>query len=206
MKRLISIISLMVLINGCTTIGGGLTMINPLELTTTGFYPLLIIGELEANLSSLVIDKTKAKVADFKVSPFEVLPEKSLIYVMPTAVTKHYHKEYDTYYSSLIGRYLQMNNFAIVTSDIEKADFVLITTISETPDRTIGTNASVISMSIMEKDERPVFHSNIIVTSKSDKNFSYRPTRTARPVTELTLLGFEEIFKDGLPQAFGVVR
>ena len=204
MKRLITIISLLALVSGCNSIG--VAVVNPLNFTTTGFYPLLIIGELETNLSSLVIDKTRATVADFNVNPFEVLPEKSLVYVMPAIITKSYQKTYDTYYSSLISRYLQMNNFAVITNDISKADFILMTTIAESPERRTGTNSSVISISIMEQDERAVFHSNVVVNSKSDKNFYYYPSKAARPVQELTLLGFEELFKSGLPQAFGIVR
>lgn len=206
MKRLITIISLLALVSGCNSIGGAVAVVNPLNFTTTGFYPLLIIGELETNLSSLVIDKTRATVADFNVNPFEVLPEKSLVYVMPAIITKSYQKTYDTYYSSLISRYLQMNNFAVITNDISKADFILMTTIAEPPERRTGTNSSVISISIMEQDERAVFHSNVVVNSKSDKNFYYYPSKAARPVQELTLLGFEELFKSGLPQAFGIVR
>ena len=174
MKRLITIISLLALVSGCNSIGGAVAVVNPLNFTTTGFYPLLIIGELETNLSSLVIDKTRATVADFNVNPFEVLPEKSLVYV--------------------------------ITNDISKADFILMTTIAESPERRTGTNSSVISISIMEQDERAVFHSNVVVNSKSDKNFYYYPSKAARPVQELTLLGFEELFKSGLPQAFGIVR
>ena len=199
MKRLITIISLLALVSGCNSIGGAVAVVNPLNFTTTGFYPLLIIGELETN-------KTRATVADFNVNPFEVLPEKSLVYVMPAIITKSYQKTYDTYYSSLISRYLQMNNFAVITNDISKADFILMTTIAESPERRTGTNSSVISISIMEQDERAVFHSNVVVNSKSDKNFYYYPSKAARPVQELTLLGFEELFKSGLPQAFGIVR
>ena len=125
MKRLITIISLLALVSGCNSIGGAVAVVNPLNFTTTGFYPLLIIGELETNLSSLVIDKTRATVADFNVNPFEVLPEKSLVYVMPAIITKSYQKTYDTYYSSLISRYLQMNNFAVITNDISKADYFI---------------------------------------------------------------------------------
>lgn len=180
MKRLITIISLLALVSGCNSIGGAVAVVNPLNFTTTGFYPLLIIGELETNLSSLVIDKTRATVADFNVNPFEVLPEKSLVYVMPAIITKSYQKTYDTYYSSLISRYLQMNNFAVITNDISKADFILMTTIAESPERRTGTNSSVISISIMEQDERAVFHSNVVVNSKSDKNFYYYPSKVSK--------------------------
>ena len=206
MKRLITIISLLALVSGCNSVGGAVAVINPLNFTTTGFYPLLIIGELETNLSSLVIDKTKATVTDFNVNPFEILPEKSLIYVMPAVITRSYEKSYDNYYSSLISRYLLMNNFAQVTNDLEKADFVLMASIDESPERRTGTNYSVISLSIMEKDERAVFYSNVVVNSKSDKNFYYYPSKAAKPVKELTLLGFEELFQAGLPQAFGAAR
>lgn len=206
MKRLITLLCLLLVISGCSTVGGAVAVINPLNFTNTAFYPLLIIGELETNLSSLVIDKTKAHVEDFNVNPFEVLPEKSLIYVMPAIMTRSYQKSYDTFYSNLVKRYIQLNNFAVVTDDIEKADFVLMTTVAESPERRRGTNSSVVSISIMEKSERAVFYSTIRINSKSDENFYYYPSKAARPVHELTLLGFEEIFQSGLPQAFGIVR
>lgn len=206
MKRLITLLCLLLVISGCSTVGGAVAVVNPLNFTNTAFYPLLIIGELETNFSSLVIDKTKAHVEDFSVNPFEVLPEKSLIYVMPTIMTRSYQKSYDTFYSNLVKRYIQLNNFAVVTEDIEKADFVLMTTVAESPERRRGTNSSVVSISIMEKNERAVFYSNIRINSKSDENFYYYPSKSARPVHELTLLGFEEIFQSGLPQAFGIVR
>lgn len=206
MKRIISLLMFMVLISGCSNIGGAVAVVNPLNFTSTGFYPLLIIGELETNLSSLLIDKTRAKVVDFNVNPFEVLPERSLIFVMPVAVTKSYEKTYDNFYSDLIKRYLAMNKFAVITDDISKADFILMANIAESPERRTGTNSSAISMSIMEQNERPVFYTTIRVRSNSDKNFYYHPSRAARPVQELTLVGLEEIFKSGLPQAFGLER
>ncbi len=206
MKRLIILMSLLALISGCSTVGGAVAMVNPLNFTTTAFYPLLIIGELETNLSSLVIDKTKATVVDFNVNPFETLPEKSLIFVMPAVMTQGHQKSYDHYYSSLVKRYIQMNNYAVITDDIAKADFILMVSVTESPERTRGTNSSVIAVSIMEQNERAVFYSQIRVNSKSDENFYYYPSKAARPVKELTLLGFEEIFQSGLPQAFGIVR
>lgn len=206
MKRLITLLCLLLIVSGCSTVGGAVAVINPLNFTNTAFYPLLIIGELETNLSSLVIDKTKAHVEDFSVNPFEVLPEKSLIYVMPEIITKSYEKTYDTYYANLIKRYIQLNNYAVITNDIEKADFILMTNVAESPERRRGTNYSAVSISIMEQNERPVFYSMIKVKSSSDENFYYYPSKAARPVHELTLLGFEEIFQSGLPQAFGIVR
>ena len=138
MKRLITLLCLLLVISGCSTVGGAVAVVNPLNFTNTAFYPLLIIGELETNFSSLVIDKTKAHVEDFSVNPFEVLPEKSLIYVMPAIMTRSYQKSYDTFYSNLVKRYIQINNFAVVTEDIEKADFVLMTTVAESPERRRG--------------------------------------------------------------------
>ena len=70
MKRLITIISLLALVSGCNSVGGAVAVINPLNFTSTGFYPLLIIGELETNLSSLVIDKTFSSVAFISCATF----------------------------------------------------------------------------------------------------------------------------------------
>ena len=180
--------------------------INPLNVFSTGTYPLLIIGELETNLSSVFIDKTKARIENVSINPFEVLPENSLVFVMPAIINKKDSKNYDTYYTGLLQRYLAMNNFAKVTTDLDKADFVLMMDISESPEKFTGTNYSVVSVSIVEKDERPVFFSSITVKSSSDRNFYHRPTKAARPVKELTLLGLEETLKVGLPQAFGLER
>lgn len=206
MKKIFTLFLLLAVMTGCNSVGGAVAVLNPLNFTTTAFYPLLIIGELETNLSSLVIDKTRARINDWKVSPFEILPENSLIFVMPVVMTQSYQKTYDTYYSGLIKRYLAMNNFAKITDDVSKADFIVMVNIAESPDRRIGTNMSAISLSIMEQDERPVFYNAVKVMSKSDKNFYYYPSKSAKPVQELTLVGLEEIFKNGLPQAFGLER
>lgn len=204
MKKLILALSFLFLLQGCTSATGALAIINPIQPFNSMFYPLLIIGELETNLSSLVIDKTKVKVVKFNTNPFEVLPERSLIYVMPAIIHKNNTKEYDEYYGNMFKNYILMNNFAIVTDDVNKADFVLVANITESPERTMGSNFSNVSVSIMDINEKPVFISSIQTKSSSDRNFYYHPSKSARPVKELTLVGLENIFKSGLPQAFGL--
>ena len=204
MKKLILALSFLFLVQGCTSASGALAIVNPFNPFNSMFYPLLIVGELETNLSSLVIDKTKVKVVNFKTNPFEVLPERSLLYVMPAIINKNHTKEYDEYYGNMLKNYILMNNFAIVTNDISKADFVLMATITESPERTLGTNFSNVQVSILDVNEKPVFLSSIQLKSSSDRNFYYHPSKSARPVKELTLVGLENIFKSGLPQAFGL--
>ncbi len=187
------------MISGCS---GVATVANPANFLSTGFYPLLIVAELETNLSSVVIDKTKAKVENLVVSPFNIIPENSSVFVMPTIITVRGEKNYSTYYSSMVSNYLMMNSFAIPVTNIEDADFILRSDISESPDRNLGSTFSKISMTIMEQNETPVFYTNVTITSKSDKNFYYYPSKSARPVKELTLYGLEEIFANALPKAF----
>lgn len=201
MKKFIPLLFLV--ITGCTTLGGAVDIINPLKFTQTGFYPLLIVAELETNLSSIVIDKTKAKVKNFKASPFLVLPENSSIYVMPAVLVRNREIIYDDYYSRMVANYLDMNNFAATVSDVANADYVLRLDIDESPERRIGENFSKIKITIMEKNESPVFYASIDIISKSDRNFYYYPSKAARPVKELTLYGMEEMFQKGLPPAFG---
>lgn len=201
MKKFIPLLFLV--ITGCTTLGGAVDIINPLKFTQTGFYPLLIVAELETNLSSIVIDKTKAKVKNFKASPFLVLPENSSIYVMPAVLVRNRETVYDDYYSRMVANYLDMNNFATTVSDVANADYVLRLDIDESPERRIGENFSKIKITIMEKNESPVFYASIDIISKSDRNFYYYPSKAALPVKELTLYGMEEMFQKGLPPAFG---
>lgn len=201
MKKFIPL--LFIIVTGCTTIGGAVDIINPLKFFQTGVYPLVIVSELETNLSSIFIDKTKAKVENFKAVPYEILPENSAIFVMPAVITKNRDKTYDEYYSRMVANYLKMNRFATIVTDPEKADYILRIDIDESYERRIGENFSKIRMSIMEKNETTVFYSSIDIISKSDRNFYYYPSKSARPVQELTLYGFEEIFQSSLPQAFG---
>lgn len=201
MKKLIPL--LFIIVTGCTTVGGAVDMINPLKFFQTGVYPLIIVSELETNLSSIVIDKTKARIKDFKSVPYEILPENSSIYVMPAVITKNRDKTYDDYYSRMVANYLKMNRYATIVTDPEKADYILRIDIDESYERRIGENFSKIRMTIMEKNETTVFYSSIDIISKSDRNFYYYPSKSARPVQELTLYGFEEIFQTALPQAFG---
>lgn len=202
MKKFIPL--LFVILAGCTSVGAAVDMINPLKFMQTGVYPLIIVAELETNLSSIIIDKTKAKVKDFKFTPYEVLPENSSIFVMPTVLIQNRNKNYDDYYSRMVSNYLKMNHFATPVTDMGKADYILRIDIDESPERRIGENFSKIQMTIMEKNESPVFYSSIDIVSKSDRNFYYYPSKAARPVKELTLYGLEEMFKSGLPQAFGL--
>lgn len=201
MKKLIPFLFLAV--TGCTTVGGAVDLINPLKFFQTGFYPLVIVAELETNLSSIIIDKTKARVKNFDSRPYEILPENSTIFVMPAVIMRNREKTYDDYYSRMMSNYLKMNNFATPVADIAKADYILRLDIDESTERRIGENFSRIQVTIMEKNESPVFYSTINIISKSDRNFYYYPSKSARPVKELTLYGLEEIFQTGLPQAFG---
>ncbi len=201
MKKIIPF--LFFIVTGCSLPGGIVDVVNPVNFFDTGFYPLLIVAELETNLSSVVIDKTKARVEDFSAAPYEILPEGSVIYVMPVKMKQASQESWDSYYSRMITNYIKMNNFAKTTDDIETADYVLTAYISESPEVWHGKNYSAINMTIMEKNENPVFYTKVNVISKSDKNFYYHPSKSARPVKELTLVGLETIFRDGLPQAFG---
>jgi len=207
MKRanfvLVLVIVLQLLISGCTTYQGALNLINPLRFVQTGFYPLLIITEIEVGFSSLLIDKTKAKVQSVSINPYEILPEDSTIYIMPSSITVSRKKTYDEYYSNMIKSYFMINNYAIPVTDIESADYILRTDITESFESLRGTNSSVLQITIMEQNEQPVFFSTVVVVSKSDKNFYYYPSKAAKPVKELTILALEETFQQAIPAAFG---
>ena len=210
MKRanfiLISVIMIVQLFTtGCTTWTGALNVLNPLKFVQTGFYPLVIITEIETSFSSLLIDKTRAQVGIMSINPYEILPEGSKIYVLPSSITTPGKKEYDTYYSNMIEGYFRINNFAEPVKDLTMADYILRTDIMESFSSNYGKNYSTIQVTIMEVNEQPVFFSTIQVVSKSDKNFYYYPAKHAKPVQELTIIAMEETFQKAIPVAFGEV-
>ncbi len=202
----LSSLLLVIALSGCASTGPVVDVLNPFNFISTGFYPLLIVAELETNLSSIVIDKTEAKIESQVVNPYNILPENASIYVMPAIISVRGETSYSKYYSSMISNYLMLNSFAIPVNNIEDADYVIRVDISESPDRHIGKNFAGLALTIMEINENPVFYTNIKITSKSDKNFYYYPSKSARPVKELTLYGLEKTFEDALPQAFAATN
>ncbi|MDR0454853.1 MAG: hypothetical protein LBH05_08585 [Deferribacteraceae bacterium] len=183
---------------------GDLEMVyNPVVGLSTGAWQVAALVELNANFSSLLYDKTDAKFEKFTVRPFQILPENCAFYIMPVIYTDPYSaKRFDETYSRIIASYFKLNNYGYTVDSPDEADYVIVLDITESPQMFHGKNSSLIELTIMEPDETPVFFTKTFVSSKSDKNFYYQPSKSARPVKYLTLKGFERILYEALPQAF----
>jgi hypothetical protein len=189
---------------GCANPAGNLSMVyNPIHGIESGFWPMLLLVEMNTNFSSLIYDKTEARFETFAVRAFQMLPDNSKYYIMPVIyMDAHNNKRYDYTFSRIIGSYLKFNGYGVAVSSLEDADYVIVVDVVESPELNFGKNTSSIGLTIMDIDETPVFFVSTIVSSRSDRNFYYRPSRWARPVKYLTLKGFERIFVEALPQAF----
>ena len=201
-KKAFALLSFLICVS-CTTMSDLEMVYNPVIGFKTGAWQIAMLVEMNTNFSSLLYDKTEAKFESFAVRPVTVLPENCSYYIMPVIYTDPYGtKRYDDTYSRMIASYLRLNNFGYAAETLEKADYIVVVDVIESPQKSNGKNSSAIALTIMEPDETPVFFTKAFVTSRSDGNFYYQPSKSARPVKYLTLKGFERIFHEALPQAF----
>ena len=201
-KKAAVVLSFLVCVS-CTTASDLEMVYNPVVGFKTGAWQIAMLVEMNTNFSSLLYDKTDAKFESFAVRPFTVLPESCAYFVMPVIYSDPNNpKRYDETYTRMIASYLRLNNYGYTVKTPDEADYIIVVDVTESPQVTYGKNKSVISITIMEPDETPVFFTRTAVISKSDSNFYYQPSKSARPIKYLTLKGFERIFHEALPQAF----
>ena len=202
MKRILILLSVF-LLTACTSFDQTALVYNPVKGIESGAWQMALLVEMNTNFSSLLYDKTRAKFENFSVHPYQMLPKGAEYFVLPVIYTDSYgNKSYDKTYPYMIANYLRLNNYGKVTDELASANYVIMVDVMESPEKSFGTNTSNIALTIMEKDETPVLYVNAFVTSKSDKNFYYWPSKTARPVKYLTLKGFEKIFEEAIPYIF----
>lgn len=205
MKKIFPLLLVLMVMTGCTAkvaVPDVPRALGVAKIVESGVIQVALLLEMNSNFSSLLYDKTEADIKDFQVRPYRVLPEKSSFFVMPVAQNGVEGKSYNKELSTMIANYIRINNFGRVVQDIEEADFIVMAQVDESVQRNFGTNWSRLNVTIMEKDETPVFFAYLRSESRSDRNFFYFPTKEARPVGYLTLKGFEEMFTKALPRAF----
>jgi hypothetical protein len=174
-------------------------LINP----SYGYTYFLIALEINSNISSLVIDKTKEKITSYDVQVLKKLKPGSFFFVIPPKVSNGETYEYDEEMGSMIRNYLTVAKYGLPVTDARDAEYIVVTNINESLSKFYGTNYSTVSLSIMDKFDLPIFLADIRVESKSDRNFWYYETKKARPVDQLTMKGLTKIMADGLPKVHG---
>lgn len=172
---------------------------------STGFIYALVAVEINTNVSSLLIDKTKEKIVSYKSQVAKKLTPGEFIYVIPPRIYNGEKYSFDDDLGRMITNYLAMGKYAIPVTDIKDADYVVVTNIKQSLSKFYGTNYSEISFSILNKMDMPVYVASIRVESKSDRNFWYFPAKKAMPVAKLTIKGLAHIMAEGLPEAHGDV-
>lgn len=170
----------------------------------TGYFFILASIEVNTNISSLVIDKTKEKVADYDVHTVKTLEPGRFIFVVPPKVTKSDGTfYYDENMHRMIRNYLAIGKYGVPVDDIKQAEYIAVININESFEKRHGTNSSTVAFSIMDKLDLPVFASTVRIESSSDRNFWYYSEKDARPVKGLTMKGLSHIMAKALPEAHG---
>ena len=178
--------------------------VNQLFTLSTGFLYAIAAVEINTNASSLIIDKTKEKVADYNANTVKTLEPGRFLFVVPPRITASDGSyTFDENMHKLIRNYMAVGKYAIPVDDIKQADYIAVITIKESFVKRYGTNYSVVNFSIMDKFDLPVFASSVRIESSSDKNFWYYSQKDARPVKSLTMKGLSYIMTKALPEAHG---
>jgi len=170
---------------------------------TAGYTYMLLAIELNTNMSSLLIDKTKEKIVSYQSQVARKLTPGSFFFVIPPKVTNGETFVYDDEMGRMIRNYLTLGKYGIPVSNPMDAEYIIVINVKESLSKTYGLNYSEISFSINDKLDTPVYLASIRVESKSDRNFWYYATKKAKPVTELTMKGMTHIMAEGLPDAHG---
>ena len=170
---------------------------------TAGYTYLLIAMELNSNMSSLIIDKTKEKIVGYQSQVAKKLTPGSFFFVIPPKISNGETFEYNEEMGRMIRNYLTLAKYGIPVSNPADAEYIVVTNVRESLSKTYGLNYSEISLSIVDKLDIPTYVASIRVESKSDRNFWYYATKRAKPVKELTMKGMTHIMAKGLPDAHG---
>jgi hypothetical protein len=183
------------------------TLTEAVELTArlnSGVLFVLISLEANSNISSLVFDKTKEKVVTFYAKAHETLPIGKTYYILPARITREGKTYYDEETGRMMRNYFQLSRLGKVTDKIQQADYIIVSRMKESIERSYDRNSSTVVLSIMTKSDIPVFSSVIALESKADPNFWYYPTKNAIPSSTLSMKAMGQIFAVALPKAYGI--
>ncbi len=183
------------------------TLTEVVELTArlnSGVLFVLISLEANSNISSLVFDKTKEKVVTFYAKAHETLPIGKTYYILPARITREGKTYYDEETGRMMRNYFQLSRLGKVTDKIQQADYIIVSRMKESIERSYERNSSTVVLSIMTKSDIPVFSSVIALESKADPNFWYYPTKNAIPSSTLSMKAMGQIFAVALPKAYGI--
>lgn len=213
MKKLFPIMLVFLVLSGCVAkdVGKAVLKSNPvteplIELMkpSSGLLMFAIVLETNTNVSSLLYDKTREKAEDYASIATEKLQHGRFIYVVPPRITHSDGTyEFNDTLKRQIKNFLAAGDYGIPVDTIAQAEYIVVFNAKESFNRNYGTNASQVSLSVMNKLDEPVFAASLRMESKSDKNFWYYSEKTAMPVRTLTMKGLAYLMANSLPEAHG---
>jgi len=177
----------------------GKNLVNP----SVGYSMFLIVLEINTNISSLLIDKTKEKIVAHDSIVAKKLAPGSFFYVIPPKIDNGETFYFDEELGRAIRNFLAIGKYGIPVSNVADAEYIVLTNVRESLSKRYGVNYSEVAFSIVDKLDIPVYLASIRVESRSDRNFWYYPTKEAKPVKQLTLKGLSKIMSEDLPNAHG---
>lgn len=169
---------------------------------STGYVYVASLIEIKSNFSSLLYDKSKAKPENFHEMGYAKIGQDAVLHVLPVRVITPYESYYDEGTKTILKNYIVLNKFGKVTENSQDNDYFVMATIKESLQTTFGKNVSHIEVTIVDRDNVPYYFTTVEMVSRSDKNFWYYPHKAAKPVSYLTLRGFDHILKSSLNKAF----
>ncbi|BAI81601.1 conserved hypothetical protein [Deferribacter desulfuricans SSM1] len=169
---------------------------------SNGYLYLAALIEAKTNFSSLLYDKTKVKIVYSAEHSLNKIYNNKKVYIMPFKKLVGQKVVYDETLKSVIKNYIIFNRFALVTEDINEADYVVFANLKSSLDKSFGENFSQITISVYDKNENIVFYSVVKGISVSDDNFWYYPTKSAKPTSYISLKTMEYLLKKQFPKAF----
>ncbi len=170
--------------------------------TDSGFIYMAALIEMNSNFSSLLYDKTKAFKDGEYMAKYDNISPTSNIFVLPVKIETPNDFHYDDSMQLVLKNYIKVNKFGNITENENAANFHLVTKVKESFQNNYGKNTSYIEITLVDSNNRPYFFTNVKMASESDENFFYFPRKEAKPVTYLTIKGFEYILKETLYKAF----
>lgn len=183
----------------CSTMKDGANDVADLLDPSAGLWYIAILTEMNSNFSSLIYDKTRVKFSDYRFTKSASIKVGKNFFIIPPVDRMG---NYDIGYKHLMENVITLNKLGTISNSVEDADYILVLKIDDNVSKYFGKNFTYVEISIFDANQNLVNFASVNVSSKSDKNFFYFPSKPAKPVSLLKLKGLEYVIKNSFPKIF----
>lgn len=179
-------------------------LLEPIRKPSQGFIITAALIDINSNFSSLIYDKTDASYKDYVYSDYSnhLRYDKFKYYILPEKVTKSGEISYNETLKTIIERVIIVNKLGEIVDDPKKADFIVITSVFESFEKKFGENSVDMEISMLDKSNKPIMFTRVKTVSRSDDNFFYFPSKSAKSVKYLTVKGLEYLINKSFSKLF----